>query len=76
VVFLHDRDGAGPVLVVAVMVQLLDRVPLSDALGGLAPEERSRLSVSQVQALQSASAAVSGDDPYNGPYVPLRGARR
>jgi hypothetical protein len=73
VVFLHDKDGAGPVLSLAAMVQLVDGVSLSDVLADLDPEEQGRLTVPQRQALQGVDDALSGTGDATGPYAVLRG---
>jgi hypothetical protein len=57
-VFLHDDDGNGPVLVVAGIVQLVDRVPLSAVLAQLSPQQRVALSPAQNLALRNVAAAL------------------
>ncbi len=68
-VFLHDDDGSGPVLVTAAIVQLVDRVPLTDVLARLTTAERAAISPAQNLALQGVAAAVAGGGPATDPYA-------
>jgi hypothetical protein len=68
-VFLHDADGSGPVLAVAALVALADRMPLADVLARMTPAERAAISPAQVRVLHEVAAAVAGTGPPIDPYA-------
>jgi hypothetical protein len=72
VVYLHDSDGGGPVLVVAAILQLLRGTP-SDVVFGQLPLPASRGFTSEQQrALREVAAVVEGRS-VTGRYAALRG---
>jgi hypothetical protein len=72
VVYMHDIDGRGPILVVTAMLQLLRGVPLSTVLDDLRAESSSGLSGAQLRALHEVDRVVRGIPPTRA-YSALRG---
>ncbi len=73
VVYMHDRTGCGPVLVVSAALQLLREQPLSQVLSTFSPAELSCLSTTEMVVLQDVEAATQGGDAPSGRYAQLRG---
>ena len=76
VVYMHDGDGTGAVLIMAAIVQVSEGVPAADVLGRLSPLERRALSPAQQVCLQDVAAALTGSAPPNNPYAALGGVAR
>jgi hypothetical protein len=76
VVYLHDGDGSGPVLVTAAIVQLAEQVPLAEVLARFTPQEQAALSPAQNLALQDLAAALTGSGVPSGPYAAAREVAR
>jgi hypothetical protein len=75
-VYLHDGDGTGPVVVTAAIVQLVEKVPLTDVLSRMTPPERAGLTPAQNFCLQDLAAALAGSGLPSGPYAALREVAR
>ena len=72
VVYIHDFDGRGPVLVVTAMLQIMRGVPLSTVLDGLRAGDSRGLSAAQLRALHEVDRVVRGVPPTRA-YSALRG---
>ena len=71
VVYMHDLDGRGPVLVVTAMLQLLRGVPLTTVLNGLRAGSSRGISGAQLLALHELDRVVRGVPPTRA-YSALR----
>jgi hypothetical protein len=72
VVYMHDFDGRGPVLVVTAMLQLLRGEPLPTVLNRLRAGSSRGLSGAQLHALYEVDRVVRGVPPARA-YAALRG---
>jgi hypothetical protein len=72
VVYMHDLDGRGPVLIVTAMLQLLRGVPLSTVLDDLRAGGSRGISGAQLLALHEVDRVVQGIPPTRA-YSALHG---
>jgi hypothetical protein len=72
VVYMHDADGRGPVLMVTAMLQVLRGMPPATALDALRAGSAEPITGAQTQALYELDRARAGLSPA-GAYAVLRG---
>jgi hypothetical protein len=73
VVYIHDRTGCGPVLVVSGVLQLMRGAPLEAVLSGYTSHERSCITDAQIGTLNEVAAVVKGSGTAVGSFADLRG---
>jgi hypothetical protein len=72
VVYMHDADGRGPVLIVSAMLQVIRGVPLSTVLHDVRTDSTDGITGAELRALDEVDRVRHGSAPSRA-YAALRG---